>query len=82
MLTSGSGAGGGGGLLQNGILLLIFGGLHKIFKYLVSAAQKTQHVCVTKINWLMLPMEMIAVCSENCTNLMNAVCEQKVVTDC
>jgi hypothetical protein len=38
-----------------------------IFKNSVRTAKKTQHFAITKIKWLMLFLEIIAVCSENHT---------------
>jgi hypothetical protein len=42
-----------------------------IFKYLARTAKKTPHFTVTKINWLTLFKEIIAVCSENHTKHTN-----------
>jgi hypothetical protein len=42
-----------------------------IFKNSVRTAKKTQHFTITKINWLTLFLEIIAVCSENHTKPIN-----------
>jgi hypothetical protein len=47
-----------------------------IFKNSVHTAKKTQHVSITKINWLMLFKEIIPVYSENHTNPINSLCGQ------
>jgi hypothetical protein len=41
--------------------------IQMIFKNLVRTAKKTQHFTITKINWLTLFKEIIAVYSENHT---------------
>jgi hypothetical protein len=38
--------------------------------------RKIQYICITKINLLMLFMEIIAVISENHMKLINALCGQ------
>jgi hypothetical protein len=38
-----------------------------MFWILDRTAKKTQYVTYTKVNWLLLFGEIIAVCSENCT---------------
>jgi hypothetical protein len=50
-----------------------------IFKNSVRTAKKTQHFTITKINWLTLFKEIIAVYSENHTKHINAKCR---VTGC
>jgi hypothetical protein len=45
-----------------------------IFKNSVRTAKKTQHVTITKINWLTLFKEIIAVYSENNTKHINTKC--------
>jgi hypothetical protein len=45
----------------------------------VRTAKKTQHFTITKINWLTLFKEIIAVYSENHTKYINTKCS---VTDC
>jgi hypothetical protein len=42
----------------------------------VRTAKKTQPVSITKISWLMLCKEIIAVYSENHTKYINTLCEQ------
>jgi hypothetical protein len=42
----------------------------------VPATKKTQHFTITKINWLMLFREIIAVYSENHTRPINTLCGQ------
>jgi hypothetical protein len=49
------------------------------FKNSVRTAKKTQHFNVTKINWLTLFKEIIAVNSENRTKHINTKCS---VSDC
>jgi hypothetical protein len=44
------------------------------FKHSVRTAKKTQHFTITKINWLMLFKEIIAVYWENHTKPINALC--------
>jgi hypothetical protein len=48
----------------------------KIFNNSVRTAKKTQHFTITKINWLTLFKEIIAVYSENRTKPMNTLCGQ------
>jgi hypothetical protein len=43
-----------------------------MFKNSVRTAKKTPHFTITKINWLTLFKEMIAVYTENHTKLINA----------
>jgi hypothetical protein len=50
-----------------------------IFKYSVRTAKKTQHFTITKINWLTLFKEIIAVYSENHTKTINT---KRRVADC
>jgi hypothetical protein len=50
-----------------------------IFKYSVLTAKKTLLFTITKINWLTLFKEIIAVCTENHTRPINTKC---TVTDC
>jgi hypothetical protein len=45
-----------------------------IFKNSDRTAKKTQHFTITKINWLTLFKETIAVYSENHTKLINILC--------
>jgi hypothetical protein len=47
-----------------------------IFKYSVRTAKKTQPITITKISWLMLFKEIIAVYSENHVKPINTLCEQ------
>jgi hypothetical protein len=47
-----------------------------MFKHSVRTAKKTQHFTITKINWLTLFKEIIAVYSEHCTKPMNTLCGQ------
>jgi hypothetical protein len=47
-----------------------------IFKYLVLTSKKTQRFTSTKINWLTLCREIIAVYSENHTKPINTLCDQ------
>jgi hypothetical protein len=49
------------------------------FKNSVRTAKKTQHFTITKINWLTLFKEIIAVYCENHTKPINTKCR---VTDC
>jgi hypothetical protein len=42
-----------------------------IFKNPVRTAKKTTHFTITKLNWLTLFKEIIAVCTENQTKPMN-----------
>jgi hypothetical protein len=46
-----------------------------IFKNSVRTAKKTQHFTITKVNWLMMFKEIIAVCSENHTKPTNTNCK-------
>jgi hypothetical protein len=50
-----------------------------IFKKSVRTAKKTPHFTITKINWLTLFEEIIAVYYENHTKPMNIKCS---ITDC
>jgi hypothetical protein len=50
-----------------------------IFKNSVRTANKTQHFSITKINWLMLFKEIIAVYTENHTKLTD---KKYKVADC
>jgi hypothetical protein len=50
-----------------------------IFKNLVRTAKKTPHLTVTKINWLTLFKEIIAVYSKNHTKPTNTMCRQNAV---
>jgi hypothetical protein len=52
--------------------------VYVIFNNSVRAAKKTQHFTITKINWLTLFKEIIAVYRENHTTLINTNCR---VTD-
>jgi uracil DNA glycosylase len=47
----------------------------------VRTAKKSQHFTITKINWLTLFKEIIAVYSENHTKHINALCGQNAVTE-
>jgi hypothetical protein len=49
-----------------------------IFKNLIRTAKKTQHFTITKINWLMLFGEIIAVYTENHKKPVNIFCEKNV----
>jgi hypothetical protein len=49
-----------------------------LFKNSVRTAKKTQLFTITKINWLMLFKEIIAVCSKNHTKPINTLCGQDV----
>jgi hypothetical protein len=42
-----------------------------LFKNSVGTSKRTPHFTITKINWLMLFKEIIAVYSENHTNFIN-----------
>jgi hypothetical protein len=50
-----------------------------IFKNSVRTAKKTQHFTITKINWLMLFKETVAVYTENHTKHINT---KRKVFDC
>jgi hypothetical protein len=50
-----------------------------LFKYSVRTAKKTQHFTITKINWLMVFKEIIAVYSENHTKPINTICVQNAM---
>jgi hypothetical protein len=50
-----------------------------LFKNSVCTSKKTPHFIVTKINWLMVFKEIIAVYSENHAKPINTKCS---VTDC
>jgi hypothetical protein len=50
-----------------------------IFNSLVRTAKKTQHFTITKINWLTLFKEIIAVYSENHTKHIN---KKLILIDC
>jgi hypothetical protein len=56
-----------------------------LFKNPVRTSKRTPHITITKINWLMLFEEIIAVYSENHTKRINTLCVQKaellIVTD-
>jgi hypothetical protein len=47
-----------------------------IFENSVRTAKKTPHFTITKINWLTLFKEIIAVYSENYKKLTNVICEK------
>jgi hypothetical protein len=47
-----------------------------IFEHLARTAKKTPYFTITKINWLMLFKEIIAVYSENHMKPINALCVQ------
>jgi hypothetical protein len=47
-----------------------------LFKNSVRTAKKTQHFTITKINWLTLFKEIIAVYCENRTKHINTLCRQ------
>jgi hypothetical protein len=47
-----------------------------ITEHSVPTAKKTPHVSITKISWLVLLREIIAVCIENHTKPINTVCGQ------
>jgi hypothetical protein len=47
-----------------------------VFKNSVRTAKKTLHFAITKINWLTLFKEIIAVYSENHTKHINTLCGQ------
>jgi uncharacterized protein YktB (UPF0637 family) len=47
-----------------------------IFKNSVRTAKKTPHFTITKINWLTLFKEIIAVYTENYTEPINTLCGQ------
>jgi hypothetical protein len=47
-----------------------------LFKNAVPASKKTQRFTITKINWLTLCKEIIAVYSENYTKYINTLCWQ------
>jgi hypothetical protein len=49
-----------------------------IFKNSVRTAKKTPHFTITKINWLTLFKEIIAVYGENHTKRINTLCGQNV----
>jgi hypothetical protein len=49
------------------------------FKNSVRTSKRTPHFTITKINFLMLFKEIIAVCSENYTKPINTKCS---ITDC
>jgi hypothetical protein len=53
-----------------------------LFKNPVRTSKKTQHFTITKINWLMLFKEIIAVYSENNTKPINTLLVKFRVTDC
>jgi hypothetical protein len=59
--------------VQRGIWVRL---ISMIFEILVRTAKKTQHFTITKINWLTLLKEIIAVYSENHTKPINALCGQ------
>jgi hypothetical protein len=50
--------------------------IYTIFKNFVPTSKKTHRVCITKINWLMLFREIIAVYSENHTEPIHTLCGQ------
>jgi hypothetical protein len=50
-----------------------------LFKNSVRTSERTPHITVTKINWLMLFKEIIAVYSEKHTKPINTKCS---ITDC
>jgi hypothetical protein len=50
-----------------------------LFKYSVRTSKRTPHFTITKINWLTLFKEIIAVYSENHTKPINIKCS---ITDC
>jgi len=50
-----------------------------IFKNSVRTSKRTPHFTITKINWLMLFKEIIAVYSENHAKPVNTKCS---ITDC
>jgi hypothetical protein len=47
-----------------------------LFKHSARTAKKTQHFTITKINWLTLFKEIIAVYSENHMKYISSLCEQ------
>jgi hypothetical protein len=47
-----------------------------IFKYSVRASKRTPHFAITKINWLMMFEEVIAVFNENHAEPNNAKCRR------
>jgi len=46
-----------------------------LFKYSVRTSKRTPHFTITKINWLTLFKEIIAVYTENHTKLINTKCQ-------
>jgi hypothetical protein len=54
-------------------------GIEIIFKNSIPTALKIQYVSISRMKWLMLPMEVIAVYTENYTKPINTKCR---ITDC
>jgi hypothetical protein len=52
-----------------------------LFKDPVRTSKRTPYFTITKISWLTLFKEIIAVYSENHTKPINKLCEQNAVTD-
>jgi hypothetical protein len=48
-----------------------------VFKNLVRTSKRTKHVTITKISWIILFQETIAVYSENPTKHINTLCGQE-----
>jgi hypothetical protein len=55
--------------------------LNNIKEFSPYRKENTAHVTVTKINWLTLFKEIIAVCCRNRTKLINILCVQGGVTE-
>jgi hypothetical protein len=53
-----------------------------LFKYSVHTSKRTPHFTITKINWLTLFKELIAVYTENNMKLINAFCGQEAELIC